>query len=67
MSWGEETEYVPIKGEVQAVTDKAVFLQQPNGNETWVPRSVIDGGDAVEESDCDPNIAEWFCDKEGLE
>lgn len=61
-----ETNYSPIEGTIIAETDKAVLLEQKNGDETWIPRSVIDGGDATEEQDRDPNVADWFIDKEGL-
>ena len=65
MAWGE-TEYIPIQGIVIATTDAAILLSFSNENEAWIPRSVIEDGDAVEEHDHDPNTAEWFCDKECL-
>lgn len=58
--------YSPVTGTIIATTDKAVLLEEPNGDEIWIPRSVIDGGDATEEQDSDPNVADWFIDKEGL-
>ncbi len=65
-----DTNYIVITGIVTAVTDKAVMLQMddsPNAdNDVWVPRSVINEGRDVEFEDTDLEVAEWFCDKEGL-
>lgn len=56
-----------VNGMVIAETDMAVLLEMDAGQgEIWIPRSVIDGGDATEENDKDPLVADWFCDKEGL-
>lgn len=67
MGWDdEETEHIPVQGTVKRATDKAILLELPNGNEQWVPRSVIFDGDIYDEGDTNPEIAEWFCEKEGL-
>ncbi len=60
------TDYTIIEGTVIAETDKAVCLQRDDDEDIWIPRSVIDGGDAMEEQDTDPLVADWFIDKEGL-
>ena len=61
-----ETHHTSITGKIIATTDRAVLLEEPSGDETWIPRSVIDGGDDIEEQDVDPNVADWFIEKEGL-
>lgn len=58
---------------VKRLTDKAVLLEVPNGNdwrEVWVPRSqVSEAGDNLSEGDIDVTVSvkEWFASKEGLE
>ena len=61
-------EYVTLEAdEVMAVTDKAVLFDI-DGDETWVPKSVIDGGDGYTKGDLDVEVQvqKWFADKEGL-
>ena len=47
----------------------AVLLTFDDGEEKWVPKSVIakdDHPNLVEGDECDLSIKQWFCDKEGL-
>lgn len=55
-------------------TTKRAVLFEIEGQEIWVPRAVIDGGDEIKDpSDFDDAprdgeyyIQTWFCKKEGL-
>lgn len=52
---------------IKRATDLAV-LAEINGEEYWIPRSVIEDGDDLEEGDSgEIEIAEWFARKEDLE
>ena len=64
-----EIEYSIIKGTVEATTDMAVLYipASEECEELWIPRSVVDGGDSVDEDDSDLEIADWFIGKEELE
>lgn len=56
--------------ELLRTTDLAVLVKYHN-NELWVPKSVIDDGDSLDEldvgSELDIDIKDWFCEKEGIE
>ena len=56
---------VLICGEVIRLTEKAV-LYDIDGDETWIPKSVLENPDAINEGDTELYIARWFCDKEGI-
>lgn len=47
-------------------TDYAVLIELPDGEEKWVPRSVLQDGGSLEFGDTDLICAEWFAKKEGL-
>lgn len=53
--------------EILRETDKA-FLVYLDGEETWIPKSVIADADDYEVGDSEVtlSIAEWFASKEGL-
>lgn len=53
--------------EIRAETQLA-FLLIIDGDEYWVPKSVIAEADVYEvgDTDYDLEIAEWFCEREGL-
>lgn len=52
--------------EIETTTDAAV-LAVIDGDELWIPRSVIEDGNSVEEGDDDSlEVAKWFAEKEGL-
>ena len=61
-------DYVAIEiDEIIAATDKAV-LCDIDGEEIWIPRSVIDGGDSLDIGDNgEIEVAEWFAKKEGFD
>lgn len=66
-----EKQYTTIYGDVAYTTDKAVWFYLPDAVDdddgTWIPRSLIEDGDQVEEDeDVDLNVETWFCEKEGL-
>lgn len=54
--------------DIVGATEKALHVEY-DGTEFWVPRSVVDGGDKLEQGDKDVSVSiqEWFCEKEGLE
>jgi hypothetical protein len=47
---------------------ECAFLCRIDGQEHWIPRSVVDDADRYEEGDADVTIsmAAWFAEKEGL-
>lgn len=59
-------EHQYVRGTIIATTDMAVLLERKDDDEVWIPRSVIDEGDSLEENDCDPLVKKWFINKEGL-
>lgn len=64
-------EYTTINAAPVSATDKAVLFAFSNNSllQQWVPRSVIEDGDDVEESEeeDDYHIETWFAKKEGLD
>lgn len=52
---------------VKAETDLALLFVI-DGEEIWVPKSCIEEPDeiAVEDEEIEVEIAEWFCQREGL-
>ncbi len=62
-----EPEYRIVSVEVEAVTEKAVFIrEQGTNNADWIPRSMIDGGDELVKDDkCDVEINAWILKKKG--
>lgn len=53
--------------EVVAETDLALCFSI-DGEEVWVPKSVIEDGDSISKGDEDlkVEVASWFAEKEGL-
>lgn len=49
-------------------TAKAVLFELENGEEVWVPRSVIEDHEMLEvgERNIDVEIAEWWCREKGI-
>ena len=75
MKWGEsmprEIDYVPIDVADYIRSTDLACLFEIDGEEIWVPKSVIDWdssdfGEDDEGMDGTVYIAEWFCDKEGI-
>lgn len=54
--------------EVLRETDLALLLLLDDDDEHWVPKSVIEDADDITTGDTDleVQVAEWFCEKEGL-
>jgi hypothetical protein len=52
---------------VVAETDAAVLLRV-DGDERWIPKSLIEDVASIDVGDesFEAEIAEWFCEKEGL-
>jgi len=65
---GDVMDYVTIDiDQITRATNKAV-LAKIGENEHWIPRSVIEDGDDLDEGDFgEINVAEWFAQKEELE
>lgn len=60
-------EFVEFNGTVKKATDKAIlFTMEDSKQEVWIPRSVIEDGDELEEDEIDQTIfvKEWFADRE---
>jgi hypothetical protein len=58
---------ITLVGEITGTTEKAVqFRETVTGLELWIPRSVLQDGDALEMGDTDLVCARWFADREGL-
>lgn len=60
--------YTSIEGVVMHLTQKAVLLKTLEGDEVWVPLSVIhEDSDPLVIDECvEINVADWFVSKEGL-
>lgn len=57
-----------IAGEVTKTFPKSVLVHLPEQDRTlFIPRSVILDGDTLSPGDTDLVVAEWFCEKEGIE
>jgi hypothetical protein len=52
--------------EVIATTQKAVLVRFTHGQETWIPRTVCDGGAQLAKGDTDIVVTGWFAAREGL-
>lgn len=54
--------------EIVRETPKAFLLRIADGEELWVPKSVVQDANDYSEGDCDccVSVSEWFCEKEGL-
>lgn len=65
-----EKEYDEISGTIAAVTDKAILVEVGSRGEHWIPRSVIEDGEEINEDDIGEDlefmVESWFVDKEGL-
>jgi len=66
MAWDDNDDFVEVAGEVIRTTEKAVLVRTVGDDEVWVPRSMVEGGGAVQEGDEDIQVKEWFALKEGL-
>ena len=62
------TDYAEKIVEFKHSTPKALLLgfEDDNWHETWVPRSVIENEEEVEEGETTASIAEWWLDKNAL-
>lgn len=61
-------DFQAISGEVRHTTDDALLVYfESAGEEVWVPRSVTDGGDALDKGDTDLSIATWWLRTHDLE
>lgn len=70
--------FTPLSGEVIRETDMAILFRvepdtlplpgmaQQESREVWIPRSVCDHGDDIEEGDTDIYVSDWFCEREEL-
>lgn len=55
--------------EVEATTPKAVKLRLEDGRSLWIPRSVIEDGEDLDESKFgggEIEVKSWFAEKEDL-
>lgn len=60
-------EYNFLVGVVKRTTPRAILFLHGSLEEHWIPRSVIENGDDVEEGSCTIEVEQWFCEKEGIE
>ena len=53
---------------IKRETAAALLLVLDNGQEVWVPKSVVSDADDYEagDSDCTVSVAEWFAEKNDL-
>lgn len=48
-------------------TDQAIAIDMGDDEWTWLPRSVVEDGDDMEEGEeYEINVQTWFAEKEGL-
>lgn len=61
---GGETVYLG-SGTVVRVTDRALLIDM-EGSREWYPRSVVTGGDSMDEGeDVEVEVERWFAKKQG--
>lgn len=60
-------EYLTLSGyTVIRTTDDAVLVEK-QGTETWLPRSAMQDGDAIDRGDTDIAVAKWKAEREDLD
>jgi len=59
-------DYELVNGRIAVLTDQAALLKRENGEEVWIPRSLIEDQEYLEVEETEIFVAKWFCDKEGL-
>lgn len=60
--------YVLIDGYiVKRAQDKAVLVVKAGGQEVWIPRSLIEQGDAADVGETDLAVQEWFVLRNSLD
>lgn len=58
-------EFVSVEVDrIVAETDGAVLVEL-DGEQVWVPRSQIDGGEVLESECIEIDVTEWFASKKG--
>lgn len=63
----KKKEYETLHVDVEFVTMKSIKVVNEEFGEVFIPISVIEDGDMIEEGhDQDINVEAWFCEKEGL-
>lgn len=63
----ESKSYVTLSGyEVIRCTDAAVCISKA-GTNTWLPRTYVQDGDALDKGDTDLAVARWLAEKEDLD
>lgn len=59
--------YETLSGDITKVTMKAILFFGDWGQEVWIPLSVIEDGEDLEEEDnADIHVETWWLKKEGL-
>jgi len=63
----KKKEYETLHVDVEFVSMKSIKVVNEEFGEVFIPISVIEDGDMIEEGhDQDINVESWFCEKEGL-
>jgi hypothetical protein len=62
-----EPQYTLVSGLVEQTTDKAVLVKLEEGESTWIPRSVCEDGDSIEEDDEELHVATWWLRKNDID
>lgn len=66
----DKKSYGAVSGDVVHTTDKAILIatdDQGSLKQFWIPRSVIEDGEEVEEGEAlDIHVETWWLEKEGL-
>lgn len=60
-------DYYELTGsKVIRTTPRAVLLRLDDMNEVWVPRSVCQFGDSLDEDDTNVSVQSWWAEREDL-
>jgi hypothetical protein len=65
VAFSEDVEYRVFEGEITYCTDAAILVTTPDADKVWIPRSVCCFGESLDIGDEDPEVAEWWLEKEG--
>jgi hypothetical protein len=51
---------------IKKETELAILVETDDGDEHWIPKSVVDGLDLSEGDSGEIEVQDWFAEKEGL-
>lgn len=62
-----DPEYTLVSGLVERTTGKAVLFKLEEQEGVWIPRSVCEDGESIEQHDEEIHVATWWLRENGIE